>query len=236
MQQSTRGLVYMLICAGLFMTACQQQAEQMPEQSAEQLPQRESAFTGQYAGSALYRVRLTPKAAEKYNLKTAPVGQEQVSGSLRRVVPEAAIIRDQRGGTWIYTNPDTLLYIRTAVTVDQVDAGRAVLSDGPTAGTSVVISGADQLLNNERDESVAESGAAGSNKAAMTGQSIPDATATMLENGSIKVVHRATGATGFTANIVIEYKPGDEDYQKILDLVGGLKPGETKSMPAVPEL
>ena len=74
------------------------------------------------------------------------------------------------------------------------------------------------------------------NKADMGGQATPAATATMLEDGTIKVVHKATGATGLTANIIIEYKPDDEEYQKILDQVGSLKTGETKELPAAPEL
>jgi hypothetical protein len=57
------------------------------------------------------------------------------------------------------------------------------------------------------------------------------ATATMLENGNIKVVHRTTGTSGLTASVVVEYKPQDEEYREILDQVGGLKVGETKSVP-----
>ena len=228
MQQSKRWLPVVLIISGSWMTACQQQSEQLPEH---QFPQRESAFTGQHSGPTLQRIRLTQKAAEKYNLKMAPVGQEQVAGALRRVVPATAVIHDLRGDTWVYTNPESLLFVRTAVTVDQVDGDRAVLSDGPAAGTVVVTAGGDQLFRNEIDESRAD------NSSSEGGNAPPAAgTATMLDDGTIKVVHRATGVSGLTANVVIEYKPSDEDYQKILDLVGGLKPGETKPMPAVPEL
>jgi len=57
----------------------------------------------------------------------------------------------------------------------------------------------------------------------------------MLEDETIKVVYQARGTTGFTASVVVEYKPNDEEYQKIIEQVGGLKVGETKSIPTPAE-
>jgi hypothetical protein len=97
----------------------------------------------------------------------------------------------------------------------------------------VVTAGAAQLLNdafNEMREGAVESKIGVDAKGEKS-----SGTATMLENGNLKVVHRAAGVSGLTASVVIEYKPTDEEYQKIIDQVGGLKVGETKSLPPLPE-
>jgi hypothetical protein len=48
-------------------------------------------------------------------------------------------------------------------------------------------------------------------------------------------VYKTEGKAGLGASVVIEYKPQDEEYQKILDHVGGLKVGETKAVSPWPE-
>jgi len=53
----------------------------------------------------------------------------------------------------------------------------------------------------------------------------------MLADRSILV---GVGA-GDRAQAVLQLMPGDTQYQPILDHVGGLKPGETKSIPPWPE-
>ena len=55
--------------------------------------------------------------------------------------------------------------------------------------------------------------------------------ATMQDDGSIRLVVRTTGKSGLSADVVITYKPEDEDYDKLLKHVGGLKKGETKVVP-----
>ena len=67
----------------------------------------------------------------------------------RRVVPNSAVIYDPKGQTWVYINPEPLVFVRHAVTVDYVDGDRVVLSDGPAPGTMVVTVGAAELLGTE---------------------------------------------------------------------------------------
>ena len=55
--------------------------------------------------------------------------------------------------------------------------------------------------------------------------------ARMLADGSILV---GVGA-GDRAQAVLQLRPGDTQYQLLLDHIGGLKPGETKSIPPWPE-
>ncbi|MEZ4711835.1 MAG: hypothetical protein R3A44_31915 [Caldilineaceae bacterium] len=82
-------------------------------------------------------VVLTEKAAERLQVETAAVREEQIDGQTRLVVPYSALIYDNNGGTWIYTSPDALTYVRTAVTVDFIEGDMVVLADGPDVGTNV---------------------------------------------------------------------------------------------------
>src|SRR5262245_10486893 len=58
--------------------------------------------------------------------------------------------------------------------------------------------------------------------------------ATMLNNGTILIGVGGNGP-GERAQAVLEIHPGDTNYQMIVDHVGGLKPGETKSIPPWPD-
>jgi len=58
--------------------------------------------------------------------------------------------------------------------------------------------------------------------------------ARMLANGTILVGVPAPGS-GDRAQAVLMLMPGDTQYQPLLDHIGGLKPGETKSIPPWPE-
>lgn len=58
--------------------------------------------------------------------------------------------------------------------------------------------------------------------------------ARMLADGTI-LIGVATGGSGDRAQAVLELKPGDTQYQPVLDHIGGLKPGETKPIPPWPE-
>jgi hypothetical protein len=57
--------------------------------------------------------------------------------------------------------------------------------------------------------------------------------ATMLPNGTILVGVPGPGGES-RAQAVLMVEPGDSTYQPIIDHVGGLKPGETKSIPPWP--
>jgi hypothetical protein len=54
--------------------------------------------------------------------------------------------------------------------------------------------------------------------------------ATMLPNGTILVGVRGPDADG-QLQAVLMVEPGDSTYQPIIEHIGGLKPGETKSIP-----
>jgi hypothetical protein len=96
-------------------------------------------------GSELSRVILTEDAARRIGLDTAPV----TSRGERTVVPESAVWVDVNGDEWVYTNPETLVFIRAQVVVDRYDEGSAFLSDGPAPGTAVASIGVPQLIGSE---------------------------------------------------------------------------------------
>jgi len=169
MQRSHRRWAVILIVAGLGGSACTHKTE-MPAQS-------KPAKTEAVQGTELSRVTLSPKAAERLDIKTAAMRDEQVkarkssaadvavkptaaaagakervdmvSSSTRKVVPTSAVLYDAKGKTWVYTNPEPLVFVRHAVSIDYIDGDRAVLTDGPASGTAVVTVGAAELLGTE---------------------------------------------------------------------------------------
>jgi hypothetical protein len=100
-------------------------------------------------GSEFKRVTLTEKAAERLDIQTGLVREEQISGEQRLVLPYDAVIYGLNGETWVYTNGAPLTYIRAAITVDYIEGDRAVLSEGPPAGTNVVTVGVAELYGTE---------------------------------------------------------------------------------------
>lgn len=67
----------------------------------------------------------------------------------RKIVSYAAVIYDVHGDAWVYTSPESLAFVREQITVDYIEGDRAVLLDGPPAGTAIVTVGAAELLGTE---------------------------------------------------------------------------------------
>jgi hypothetical protein len=66
-------------------------------------------------------------------------------------VPYAALIYDQQGVVWVYTNPSPLTFQRVEVVVDRIVDDLAMLKDGPAPGTLVVTIGATEVYGAELD-------------------------------------------------------------------------------------
>lgn len=101
------------------------------------------------AGTELHKVTLTARAAERLDIQTARVDEMVLRGAKHKVVPYAAVLYDARGETWVYTNPEPLVFVRHAIHVEYINGDRAVLSQGPPAGTAVVTVGAAELFGAE---------------------------------------------------------------------------------------
>lgn len=71
------------------------------------------------------------------------------TGTIRRLVPASTVLYDPAGRTWVYTNPDTLTYVREPVEIDAMEGETAILKSGPAVGTLVVKTGAYELFGAE---------------------------------------------------------------------------------------
>jgi hypothetical protein len=133
-----RWTVLIPICAILFLPGCQELATEEDEGY-------EPASVEEIEGSDLSRVILKGDAARRIGLETVPA----TSRGGRTVVPESAIWVDVNGDEWVYTNPETLVFVRAHVIVERYDDGLAYLSDGPAPGTEVASVGVPELIGSE---------------------------------------------------------------------------------------
>ena len=97
-------------------------------------------------GSELKRVTLTAKAAERLDIKT---GKTATDASGAMTAPYAALVYDGNGKTWVYTNPEPLVFVRASVVVASIKGQSAILKEGPPAGTNVVVVGVAELYGAE---------------------------------------------------------------------------------------
>lgn len=96
-------------------------------------------------GSNVKRVSMADETAALLPVRTASV---QRQGS-RKVVPHEALIYNPPGGAFVYTKPKAETYVRARVDVVRVPGDRVVLTGGPPVGTTVVTTGAAELLATE---------------------------------------------------------------------------------------
>lgn len=95
-------------------------------------------------GTDTKAVVLTERAAQRLDIQTAPVA---LGHSL--VIPYAAVMYDVDGATWVYVNPEPLVYVRHQIVVNLIAGDQAMLSSGPPVGTTVVTRGAAELFGVE---------------------------------------------------------------------------------------
>ncbi len=67
------------------------------------------------------------------------------NGSPKKVIPLSAVIYSADGKAWTYTVAEPLTFVRHAIEIDYVARDRAVLKEGPAAGTPIVTRGAAEL-------------------------------------------------------------------------------------------
>jgi len=100
-------------------------------------------------GSELSRVTLTEKAAERIGLETASVREQDLNGSMRKLVPYSSLIYDPKGRTWIYTSPQARTFVRQQVEVDTIDGDWVLLIEGPPVGTEIASVGVAEIYGAE---------------------------------------------------------------------------------------
>lgn len=67
----------------------------------------------------------------------------------RLTVPWSAVLHDVDGGAWVYVQTEPHRYVRRRVSVRRVSGDVAILDQGPTPGTKVVVQGASELFGTE---------------------------------------------------------------------------------------
>ena len=136
-------VVAALLLVSLTLSACSQ-ATARPVSIAEEPSKLEPI-----EGTELSRVILTERAAERLGIETDQVRQVEIAGEQRTVVPYAAVLYTEDGETWVYTNPEPLVFVRQPITVERIEGDRAILTDGPLVGTPVVTVGTAELFGVE---------------------------------------------------------------------------------------
>jgi len=125
------------LLAGLMLAAC---AADPASTSHEALP----AVLEQVPGSEIRSITLTEEAAERIGVELATVPSRPPT-----TLPYSALLYDPSGGTWVYTCPEPLTYMREPVTVDAIDGGEMTLTRGPSPGTEIVTVGVAELYGAE---------------------------------------------------------------------------------------
>lgn len=67
----------------------------------------------------------------------------------RRTIDDKALFYDETGATWVYLNPEPLVFVRHQVVVDFLQEDLVVLTEGPPVGTVVVTVGVMLLFGTE---------------------------------------------------------------------------------------
>ena len=141
MKNNHRWIVLVLIIiAALTLTACGTTAAATIEE------QGPPAVAEPIEGSDFDRLILTERAAERLGIETVEV-REGPDG--RMIVPYSTVIYGIHGETWVYTSPAPLTYVRHEITVDKIEGGDALITDGPEIGTMVVTVGVAELYGEE---------------------------------------------------------------------------------------
>lgn len=96
-------------------------------------------------GTELARLTLSTSAAERLDIQLATV--ETADEGL--TVPSAAVIIDAYGDYWVYTQPEPLVYVREQLHNAYEENQWAYFSNGPEAGTTVVVIGVPELYGAE---------------------------------------------------------------------------------------
>lgn len=123
----------MLVFTSLLSSACAPKSEAIEKVPPSKLKPIE--------GTELNHVILTEKAVERLGIETA-----LASGN---AVPYAAVIYDIDGNTWVYTNPEPLIFVRAPISIDHIEGDTAVLSANLDSELQVVTVGVAELYGTE---------------------------------------------------------------------------------------
>jgi hypothetical protein len=131
-------LAVLALLAALGLTACGSSSESASESGPYTIEE--------VSGSEHGRIILTPKAAERLEIRTASV---QAGEGTTTVIPYSAVLYEPDGKTSAYVSPKPLTFVRESIVVDRIDGNQAVLSSGPELGIKVATVGVAELYGAE---------------------------------------------------------------------------------------
>jgi hypothetical protein len=134
----TRSLVTIVAVAASLLAAC----AEVPEADEET---HEPAQLVAVEGSDQEAIVVEPAAVDRVGIATEPVAD----GAAGTTMPAAAVYYGTDGATWAYTNTDPNTYLRVPITVADIQGDTAYVTDGPAAGTQVVVVGLAELFGVE---------------------------------------------------------------------------------------
>jgi len=140
MKPKNRWIVAILVLAVLQFWACQEEGESYHFEHPSELEDIE--------GSDFSRVTFTERAMERIGVQTAAVVEVNNSPT-KRVVPYSALLYGPEGQTWVYTSPQSRVFVRYVVDVDYIKGDKVFLNDGPPVGTLVVTVGVAEIYGTE---------------------------------------------------------------------------------------
>jgi multidrug efflux pump subunit AcrA (membrane-fusion protein) len=126
-----------VVASGLVLAACSEVESNLRENQPYEVVGPEDA--------AIKTVKMDDATAALVPVETASVRRE----GERKVVPHNAVIYNPDGDAFVYTKPKAETYRRAPIEVVRATGDKAVLSDGPRAGTTVVTTGSAELLATE---------------------------------------------------------------------------------------
>jgi len=103
------------------------------------------ATVEEVSDGVLPQITLTETAVDRLAIATDVV-QATDEGY---VVPSAAVLITADGSYWVYTNPEPLVYLRIEIRPVVEADKQAFFSEGPAAGTQVVVTGVPELYGTE---------------------------------------------------------------------------------------
>src|SRR4051794_2681069 len=148
MKSNHRWILGLLVAACLPLAACKkmQEADEEGEQTAAKVVHQEEQHPDQPT-----RITLSEEAQKRIDVQTAAIEDTNVQGAKQKVMPFAALLYDPEGLTWTFTSTEPLTYVRQKITVDRIEGDKAILAQGPAAGTQVVTVGAAELYGSEKE-------------------------------------------------------------------------------------
>jgi hypothetical protein len=96
-------------------------------------------------GSEVKRVTLTAKAAQRLDLATGQVREQDG----HKVVAYSSLIYDFQGKTWVYTSVGPRTFVRQQVDIERIVGDQALLKAGPPVGTVIATVAVAQLYGTE---------------------------------------------------------------------------------------